>query len=447
MLQTIIDCLNEAVYICDQSGKVKYRNTKAEELYQIWISNSEAGDIEDVLFSIVHQTLKQKRDLMKTVRKEHKHFILQGNILNQTEDEPLVLIQVRDMSKISNLQRQLKRVEEERNKALGRIPQGNNITGSDQAFIYKSKEMQIIYRSIQQMIPGDFTVLITGESGVGKEVIAKVLHESYPGSDYPFIKINCGAIPDNLIESELFGYTKGAFTGANPSGKKGLVELADRGTLFLDEIGEISLQTQVKLLHFLQDFTFQPVGGYETKQVTLRVIAATNRNLEEEVRKKRFRQDLFYRLQVIPIHIPPLRHRQEDIEIIVHYYLDYFNKKYQVKKTFSKDSIEQFLQYTWPGNIRELMHIVERLIVSVPAYNITAEDLPDYMIKNHTLYSSDEAILVNRVIPLQEAYKECDVKMLKMLKRKKISTYEMARQLGVNQSTIVRKLQLYGDSD
>ncbi|TNF25485.1 MAG: sigma-54-dependent Fis family transcriptional regulator [Deltaproteobacteria bacterium] len=240
-----------------------------------------------------------------------------------------------------------------------------------------SKPMQDIYDILEKVADTPTTVLITGESGTGKELVAQALHEHSSRAHRPFIRVNCAAIPQTLIESELFGHEKGAFTGAIAS-KPGRFELADKGTLFLDEIAEIPTEMQVKLLRAIQESSFERVGGLKTMKVDVRLIAATNRNLQVEVEEGRFREDLFYRLNVIPIHLPPLRERPADIPMLVSHMLERFNDR--LKKgvqRLSPEAIAAFRSYAWPGNVREMENVLERLVLFCEGDEISLELLPD----------------------------------------------------------------------
>ncbi len=237
----------------------------------------------------------------------------------------------------------------------------------------------------------DSTVLILGETGVGKEIVAKFIHKNSPRNKSKFRAINCGTISQNLIESELFGYESGAFTGANKNGKKGLLEAGNGGTILLDEIGELPLDTQVKLLRVLQEKYFERVGGIDSIQVDVRIIAIANRNLSELVEKGLFRKDLYYRLNVIPITIPPLRERREDIIPLVNYFLQVFNKMYNENKKISQEALEVLYNYSWHGNVREVKNIVEQQIIINDEEIIQIKNLPPH-IKNEikTLNSEDK---------------------------------------------------------
>jgi two-component system response regulator GlrR len=236
--------------------------------------------------------------------------------------------------------------------------------------IAESKQMKSIIQQVNRIAPFDINVLITGESGTGKEVLSKYIHKNSKRKNKPFIAINCGAIPHDLLESELFGYSKGAFTGAY-SDKKGIIEEANGGTLFLDEIGELPLDLQVKLLRVLQENEIKPIGSNKPKKINVRFIAATNKNLERLIKEGKFREDLFYRLNVISIKIPPLRQRKEDIIPLAKFFLKKYSLKYEIpEKKLSEKAIQQLLDYNWKGNIRELEHAIERTILVTNGYII-----------------------------------------------------------------------------
>ncbi|MBN2896562.1 MAG: sigma 54-interacting transcriptional regulator, partial [Campylobacterales bacterium] len=242
----------------------------------------------------------------------------------------------------------------------------------------RSTKMKQIFSLIDTVAPTDATILVRGETGTGKELIATAVHNTSLRKNGPFIKLNCAAISETLLESELFGHEKGAFTDAREM-RKGRFELADGGTLFLDEIGDISANLQVKLLRILQEQEFERVGGNKTVKVNVRLVAATNRNLEEMVKKGEFREDLYYRLNVIPINLPPLRERYEDVKLLVEHYMKKFMKQHRKEMTLSKAALELLLDYPWPGNIRELQNTMERLVLICP----NGEVQPDML--NHVL--------------------------------------------------------------
>jgi two-component system response regulator PilR (NtrC family) len=271
-------------------------------------------------------------------------------------------------------QRQLRQENVLLKRALGSTHQFGNIVG-------RSEKMLTVFKLIEQIARTDSTVLVTGESGTGKEWVARAIHFYSLRRERPFVALNCGAVPENLLESELFGYMKGAFTGANAN-KKGLIEAAERGTLFLDEIGEMSMLMQVKLLRVLQERTFRRLGGVEELESAMRVIAATNQDLTNMVADGRFREDLFYRINVIPIHLPPLRERGEDISLLAEYFLGKYRDQMGKSITgLSQQSVELLDAYEWPGNIRELENVIERAVALEKSPTILPESLPEHIVK------------------------------------------------------------------
>ena len=306
--------------------------------------------------------------------------------------------------------------------------------------------MRDVLTLAEKVAPFQATVLILGDSGAGKEEVAKFVHRHSMRSDKPFIAINCGAIPFELLESELFGYEKGAFTGAMQMGKKGLIEAAEGGTIFLDEIGETSLDFQVKLLRFLETKEVRKVGGLESKTVDVRVIAATNKNLAEMAQEGTFREDLYYRLNVVQINIPSLSKRVDDIMPLANLFINRYNKKYCQHKLLTYDVIKELEAHEWTGNVRQLKNVIENMVIVSNNEYLQTEDLPwepkvtekgevDRLVKDIVDIDS---------LTLAEATEELEKTILRRAKETCHSTREMANKLDVNQSTIVRKLQKYG---
>lgn len=307
---------------------------------------------------------------------------------------------------------------------------------SFESIIGKSAEMQRIFQMVRKAADSKASVLITGESGTGKELIANALHNLSPRKDKPFIKVHCAALSESLLESELFGHEKGAFTGA-ATRKRGRFELANGGTIFLDEIGEINQNVQIKILRVLQDKRFERVGGEETLEVDVRVIAATNRNLEEEILQGRFREDLFYRLNVVHIQVPPLRERKDDIPLMLNAFLDEFNRENNKSITgFDSRSRSALYKYGWPGNIRQLRNCVESAVVMCSGSQISLEDLPP------TIRGAAEAsvIQVPMGITLAEAEKIIIQQNLAANQGNKSKTADV---LDIGRKTLHRKLEEY----
>jgi two-component system response regulator AtoC len=313
-------------------------------------------------------------------------------------------------------------------KDIGKRFSAPNIVG-------ESNAMKMVLSLVERVSRSDSNVLIMGESGTGKELIATMIHYQSSRKNMPLIKVNCAALPDGLIESELFGHEKGAFTGAVRK-KPGRFEMADRGTIFLDEIGDLPAATQAKILRVIQERTFERVGGTETLGVDTRIIAATNKDLEEEVKKGVFRQDLYYRLNVIPITLPPLRQRREDIPGL----LDFFLKKckgnlaYDVQ--FSSDAVDALMSYSFPGNVRELQNVIERCLTLSVSGLITRDDLPPFL-----LAKTGEGPPASLTGVASEAEKEHIIKILKITKGNKTKTAEI---LGISRKTLWDKINTYG---
>lgn len=313
-----------------------------------------------------------------------------------------------------------------------------------------SPRMKEILELVNKVAPVDSSVLLLGESGVGKEVLARHIHETSNRANKPFTKIDCATIPENLLESELFGHEAGAFTGALRKGKMGLVETADGGTLFLDEIGELPLSLQSKLLRLVQHKEFIRVGGTAPRTVDVRIIAATNRDLLEMTRQGTFRTDLFYRLNVITLAIPPLRERVEDIEPLAKHFAEHFGRKYRRMKQLSHDALERLTRHAWPGNVRELENVIERLVVTTDGEVITQSDVKEAL--NASLYPSSplpgglQPSFVgddDELVPLEQATEQVERLLLRRAWTRYRNTYRMAEKLGVHQSTIVRKMNRY----
>ena len=303
--------------------------------------------------------------------------------------------------------------------------------------IGKSDEIQQVFQLVDKVADTDSTILICGESGTGKELIAKAIHYRSGRSSQPFVSINCGALPESLLESELFGHVKGSFTGAIKD-KDGLFKVACGGTFFLDEVGETSPAIQVKLLRVLQEREIIPVGGTTPIKVDVRLVAATNADLERAVQEDSFRADLYYRLNVIPIVIPPLRDRRDDVELLVDHFLKIASEKTCRKRTISKETMELLINYDWPGNVRELENIIERALILEEGDEITIDSLPD-KIRNHS-QQRRKIVMEKAQMTLEELEREDLISVLEATgwQKKKASSI-----LGINASTLYRKIQRY----
>jgi PAS domain S-box-containing protein len=305
-------------------------------------------------------------------------------------------------------------------------------------FVAHSKLIKRLLETVYRIAIVDSIVLILGESGVGKDLVARIIHEASPRNNTgPFIKINCAAIPADLLESELFGYERGAFTGANKEGKAGYFEIAGKGTIFLDEIGELPKKLQVKLLAVIQDQKITRIGGVKEKDADVRIIAATNRDLEEMVKQGDFREDLYYRLNVVPVIIPPLRERREDIPLLIFHYTELFNHKYNLEIKFSKEAIDVLYKYNWPGNVRELANLVERVVVTSQESLIKPELLP----KKYLTRAHDPAELGTNFNSLSDAVEMYELQFVKNTLEICKTREEAASKLGISLSGLTRRMR------
>lgn len=313
----------------------------------------------------------------------------------------------------------------------------NAQTGT-RVFYGTSEKIVEVKKLLEHVAPLNVTVLLQGETGVGKSLFAKQLHSWGTNKDEPFIQINCGAIPEELLESELFGYVSGAFTGAVKGGKDGLFAAAGKGTVFLDEISEMPVHLQVKLLQVLQEKLFFKVGDTKPTKFQARVIAASNHSLKELISAGKFRKDLYYRISVVPVFIPALRERKEDVEMFIHFFLKNMNVRYGFMKKISKEALKLLIEYNWPGNVRELENAIERLVVITMQDTIEAQDVRSMLGGEvNDNYEEEEQTL-------EEALQHLEVKILRQTKETYKTTREIASKLGIDQSTVVKKLKKYG---
>ena len=449
-LEAILDSSYDEISVVDAKGIIRKINKAGESFYGLEsneLIGSNVYELEEQGYfspSAARVALEKKEPVTVTqATRSGKELIVTGNpVFDEKGNVIRVVVNSRDVSELSSLRRMLKDTERLADNYRKQMLQLNTEQQAAQRdIIASSRQMVALLEMVDKVAAVDSTVLITGESGVGKGMVAQRIHKMSSRSAGPFITINCGAIPENLLESELFGYAPGAFTGARKGGKKGLIEMGSGGTVFLDEIGELPLNLQVKLLHVIQQKNVLPVGGTVSVDVDVRFVAATNRKLKNMVQEGSFREDLFYRLNVIPVEIPPLRERREDVDVLLNYYLDLFNKKYGMVKRFSKEVKEILDRYSWPGNVREVENIVERLAVTSDGAEIKPVHLPEYVLskvseKNNTIYIPD-------LCPLDDAVQEVERQLIERAFKTFGNTYRMAEALNINQSTVVRKMKKY----
>lgn len=326
-------------------------------------------EAEGILYtgSVTERVLAQGKRInsVATIHRLNKEVLVTGTpVFDEEKNIRLVVTNTRDFPELKRLEAQLLALEEKQEKAVQELAYLRSQQAGDKQTIYHSAAMREVMEIVRKVAPTDVTVLITGESGTGKELIANEIYQNSDRCGKPFIKLNCAAIPAELLESELFGYEEGAFTGAKRTGKAGMFELANTGVLLLDEVGDMPMALQAKLLRVLQERSLVRLGGSKTIDLDIRVIAATNKELLTQVRQGRFREDLYYRLSVVPIELKPLRERREDIPVLARHFCELYRRKYGKETELSPNAVAELAKYDWPGNIRELENLVERLVVT-----------------------------------------------------------------------------------
>lgn len=449
---SLLEALEVGVFVADITGTVRYINKYFEQVTAI--SQAEVigqnvqvlvdkGYITTSICKRVAQEGKTVTCIMNYKNKIDNDVIVTGKpIYDQTGNLIFIACTLRDWHQLTDLYKELQTVQEKSQEYQQMLQELTKNQFHNSEFIAYDKKSRSLLEMSARIASVDSTVLILGESGVGKDLLAKFIHErSSRALKGHFVHVNCGAIPETLFESELFGYEPGAFTGANKAGKPGLFETADNGTLFLDEIAELPLIMQAKLLTVLQSKHITRVGAVKTKKIDVRIIAATNKNLENLVAHGQFRQDLFYRLNVLPINIPSLRERKGDIPALAALFIKRLNQKYKINKKLSEKVIQVFLGYGWPGNVRELEHVIERAVVLCPDEILKPEHLPKQLICSDL--ASDVAGLAG-VMPLKAILEQVEKTVIQEAVFKNASLEAAAKQLGVDISTLTRKKQKYG---
>lgn len=449
----IMEHIDEVVVIFNKDGVIEKINSVADSILPFSRSQVVGKNIRE----LVEMGLVEDPIILKLIEKKQRVYgdiaYPNGKIISYTAIPVFGsrgnfrggVLTGRDISRIINLVQQKDRNEED-----------------DVEYISVSESMREIKNMIDTVAASEASVFITGESGVGKEVLARRVWKNSGRRNGPFVAVNCGAIPGELLESEFFGYEKGAFTGANAKGKEGLLEVADGGTLFMDEIGELSLEMQKKLLRAIQEGTITRIGGTKPKKISVRFICATNRTTEELRDPLVFRQDLYYRLNVIPVEVPSLRERREDILPLVEYYLGHFNEKYHRNVALAGDAEKVFFEYGWPGNIRELKNVIERCVVLAPQDELDelqadrmlglggfdkiqgSRFLKDMDISQNIKSGEqieDDGIVIKGIMDINEAHRICEQIIIKKAVEKYGNVTKAAEAIGINPSTIYRKIK------
>ena len=446
--QEVCQNLYDGIHITDGEGRILFINdayTRTTGIRPEQVLGRRVSEIEGLLYkgSVTEQVLRTRKrvNAVATILEIGKEVLVTGTpVFGKDGAVKLVVTNTRDFPELKRLEHQLHALTEEQRRANQELAFLRRQQAGGKELIYRSEAMESVMELVRTVAQTDVTVLITGESGTGKELIANELYQGSARRDKPFIKVNCAAIPAELLESELFGYAEGAFTGARRSGKAGMFELADTGVILLDEIGDMPLPLQTKLLRVLQQRELIRVGGSHPVKLDLRVIAATNKDLREEVRQGRFREDLYYRLNVVPIELKPLRERRADIPVLAEQFCRNFCKKYGREMRVTPDGLQLLSEYPWPGNIRELENLIERIVVTNTGDGtISRRHVQAALSSNGTFHGTAS---VPGTLKQQVAAYEKEI-VLQAVEREG-SIRRAARALGVDHSTLVKKFRQYG---
>ncbi|MFH1155507.1 MAG: sigma 54-interacting transcriptional regulator [Pseudomonadota bacterium] len=447
-LDAVIGSSFDGIVVTDMDGRITMVNRAYERITGVKVEEI-LGKKMDFL---VHEgfynesvtlLVLEKREPTTIVQriKTGKTVIVTGTpIFDDTGEIVLVVTNVRDVTELNRLQEELEKMEILQVQYRTRLQKLTQTEKSGSRIIIASKKMEEIQELLIHTARVDTTILLRGESGVGKEVFAELIHANSKRRNNPFVKINCAAIPEQLLESELFGYAPGSFTGARKEGKVGLFEAAAGGTIFLDEIGDIPIGLQSKLLRVIQEKEVLRVGEVSPRKVDVRIIAATNRQLERLIEHRKFRKDLFFRLNVVPVIIPPLRERKESITIFAYHFLEKYNLKYGLSKQLEPSVLSSLIAHDWPGNVRELENVIERLVVTTRGEVITRQKLPE----NFQSYKGVIDDVITEGKPLNVILEEVEHRVLNQALEHHKTTRRISEVLGISQPTVVRKMRRYG---
>jgi PAS domain S-box-containing protein len=444
--EAIIESSYDGIYVTDGEANTLRVNSAYEKITGIKASEILGRNMNDLVKegyfdeSVSVRVLQEKKAVtIRQTLKSGKNILVTGNpIFDEKGTIKMIVTNVRDMTELVELQQQLEYSKGITTAYRDILKSLQQASVRDNDIIMVSEPMLHIQELMERVSKTNATVLIYGETGVGKDRIAEEIHEKSDRSESGIlVKINCGAIPENLLESELFGYDRGAFTGARKEGKPGLFEVAHKGTLFLDEVESMPMVLQSKLLRVLQNFELTRVGGTKPIKVDVRLICASNQDLKELIANKQFRADLYYRLNVIPIYIPPLRERRDDIPYLVHFFLSRYNKKHATKKTFSKEAMDYLLSYPWPGNVREVANVVERLVVITHGDYVLPNNLP------REIFEKTGRDIMDNGLSLKEQMDKMELSIIRKAIEKYGSARKAAPHLGLDSTTLTRKLKKF----
>ncbi len=449
-LQAIFDKSADGLMLCDSKGKILKLNRAAEILNGVKASEVLGKNVRTLVKerqidrSATQEVLETKRQvsvIQTTPRSEYTLLVTGTPVFDDNNNISFVVVNERDISLIESMKKELEFAKQESEKIKDTLTELTMLELKENNIVAQSDSMkQTLRMALKLSSINASNILIQGESGTGKGLLAKFIHQHGAGNKKPFIQINCAALPENLLEAELFGYTKGAFTGASEKGKIGLFELACGGTLFLDEIGEMPVRVQAKLLKCLDDHKIMPIGGIVPKTIACSIIAATNRDLNTRTANKKFRLDLLHRLNTFTLSIPPLRNRPEDILELVRVTLKKYNKQYNRRARIGYKAFEQLQAYDFPGNVRELINIIKQAIVMCDK-----QLLDDYLVKMLSRKTATiKAQSKKRYNTLADRIRAAEHEMLMQAAVKCRTTREAAKFLGISQSSVVRKFKQHG---
>lgn len=443
---TILESLHDPVIIISSDSTVIYVNKAYEIHFKVPAPKIIGRKLKKVepnsrILDVLKDGIKRINDF-SYVESLQQHVYANITPLRENSELIGVVTIMKDISETKHLQRELTKYKKYSMELQEQLEDKN---------FWKLKtnapKMKKAVDLAKDIAGTDATVVLYGESGVGKEVFAKAIHESSKRYDKPFIPINMASIPDSLFESELFGYEEGSFTGSRRGGKKGILEIANGGTILLDEIGELSLNNQTKLLRVIQERQFHKIGGTKLFSIDVRLICATNRNLMDEVNAGRFREDLFYRINVLPITIPPLRERTEDIEYLTTVILSEILPRYNKHLTFEEDALEKMKSYNWPGNVRELYNVLERIVALATKPYIDVSDLPDFILQDEIKEVKDHpvtsALTYNNEINLKQTIEQVEKNAIEYAVKTSKSKTEAINKLGISRKTFYEKVKKY----
>lgn len=441
--KTILENCYDEIMVVNAKGIVVYINDASKRNYGLSPFEIIGKSVRDLYSQgyyaplIAPLVMEEKKTvtLEQETNQGEKLVVTVKPIFNQEGKIKFIVANSRNISEIESLKYNLEKTKCMMHKFQTEAKELRKKYSFYDSMIVSSETMKCCLERAQKVATSDVTLLILGESGTGKNVMAKHIHEM-SGRSGPFLAINCTTIPPHLLESELFGYCRGAFTGAS-SDKPGLLELANNGTILMDEISEIPLPLQAKILEFIQEKQFMPIGGRVHKKVNSRILAATNRDLTQLVEKGEFREDLYYRLNIVDLHIPPLRDRRSDIQMFIYYFLERFNKEHQKYCTISKSCMEMLNQYHWPGNVRELEHLIERLVLITQEEEIKTYDLPDYIYQAN-IHASDQGM-----VDLDSALENFTRNLVVDTYQQHKSSYKLAKALKITQPRAHRLICKY----